>query len=350
MARPDLSQHGAENSTNYQAGNDIHVHGLSLQEARTVAIDVFRANARELAGIAQAVAAQRAEELTSAYLSKLESDRPERVNELATPDMQNMLFEAQKEYARSGEEDLREALVDLLSARSEESERNLRTLALNEAIISAPKLTEQQRRAIAWIFYLRYSRSLDVQTPEGLYGEIRPVVDALGVNVPRSSADYQHIEYVGAGSAGVGLSTFGKSVAAGHEGLFTKGFMAVDVKPDLLVALRENHLVGGALRDANRLQLSAGSEFDLTRLVESAGMSDRLPEIRVLMGKGRMSDDEIADEVVRYIPEIQLLRETWDSNEAQLKSLNLTSVGIALGHAYWSRFTGNKASLKRWLP
>lgn len=149
MIRPHQSQDGGESSTNFQAGQDIHVHGLTLDEARVVALDVFRSNALELQGIAQSVAVSRAEQLTNEFLGKLESEMPHQAQKLADPDVQSVLFEAQKEYARSGEADLREALVDLLTARAVEDERTLRTLALNEAISAAPKLTEQQRRAIA---------------------------------------------------------------------------------------------------------------------------------------------------------------------------------------------------------
>ncbi|WP_374107834.1 LPO_1073/Vpar_1526 family protein [Microbacterium sp. Au-Mic1] len=346
----DQAQEGGDNSTNYQAGKDIHVHGLTIDEARVVALDVFRSNAIELAGVAQALAVARAERLTDEFLAKLEREIPARVGQLADPDVQSVVFQAQKEIARSGEEDLRTALVDLLAARVGEEERNLRALALNEAIASAPKLTEEQRRAVAWVFYLKYSRALDVGTPDAFYSRLTRESSALGVDVPKGQADYQHIEYVGAGSLSIATTSFGKGIMSGVEGLFTNGFAETDIDPALLEELRTHNFVTPALRDANRLQLALLGDEDLENRGAELGLAARLPELRNVVSLGRMSESDVSDEVVAKVPGIAALRDAWDDNQTGLQSMKLTSVGLALGHAYWTRLTGADAPLSIWLP
>jgi hypothetical protein len=348
--RPNLEQNSAENSTNFQAGQDIHVHGLTLEEARTVALDVYRSNALELQGIAQAVAVSRAEQLTNEFLNKLEHDLPDQTDKLADPDVQNVLFEAQKEFARSGEDDLKAALVDLLTARTQEDKRNLRTLALNEAIASAPKLTEEQRRAIAWIFYLRYTRDTGSRDPEQFFDQVKGVVNAIGVDLPSGQADYQHIEYVGAGSISMGKVSLGASLLSGDEGLFTNGFDETSVDPALMLRLRENGLVIPAIRNPARVQLALLSEEDLVDILAKSGLDGEMGSINPLMSNGRMTDVEVADEAVARIPEIAPLRTIWDAQQGAIGSMTLTSVGIAIGHAYWSRLTGRAPSLSIWLP
>ena len=81
---------------------------------RSVALDVFRANFLELQGVAADVASERAVAITESFLAQLQARAPEYVQSAADPDMQRAIFSAQREFACSGEQDLEEALVDLL--------------------------------------------------------------------------------------------------------------------------------------------------------------------------------------------------------------------------------------------
>lgn len=350
IGKRDQAQEAGDNSINYQAGKDIHVHGLSIDEARTVALDVFRSNALELAGVAQTLAVARAEQLTNEFLTKLETEIPERVDQLADPDVQSVVFQAQKEFARSGEDDLRVALVDLLAARVGEDDRNLRTLALNEAIASAPKLTEKQRRAIAWVFYLRYTRPTNLGTPEDYYSRLSKEVPALGVALPAGHADYQHIEYVGAGSLSIASYSFFQGITSGVEGLYTNGFAETDVDAALLTELQACRFVIPALRDASRLQLNLLADEELEERATAVGLEARIDDLKNVVSLGRMPEADVSNEVVARVPELATLRDAWENDQTGLRSLTLTSVGLALGHAYWTRSTGSNASLKNWLP
>lgn len=348
--RPNQDQVGGESSTNYQAGQDIHIHGLTITEARAVALDVFRSNALELSGIARTVASARAEELTNEFLRKIETDMPERASKLADPDVQSVLFDAQKEFARSGEEDLKVALVELLAARSREGERNLRTLALNEAIVSAAKLTEAQRRSIAWIFYLRYTRDADSSDSDAYFAQVKMIAESLGVDIPSGRADYQHIEYVGAGSIGLTELSFGRGLLTGVEGLFTQGFDPAEVDAVVLERLQKNGLVVQAARNADHLRLDLVAAEELgAKLVEWNLTADG-EEIKAIMSIGRLTDVEVADEAIAIIPELSTLRSVWDAERSAIRSVSLTSVGIAIGHAYWSRLTDIDVPLAVWLP
>lgn len=350
IGKRDQAQEAGDNSINYQAGKDIHVYGLSIDEARTVALDVFRSNALELAGVSQTLAVARAEQLTNEFLTKLETEIPERVDQLADPDVQGVVFQAQKEFARSGEDDLRVALVDLLAARVGEDDRNLRTLALNEAIASAPKLTEKQRRAIAWVFYMRYARPTNLGTPEDYYSRLSKEVPALGVVLPTGHADYQHIEYVGAGSLSIASYSFAQGIMSGVEGLYTNGFAETDVGADLLTELKACRFVVPALRDSSRLQLNLLAHQDLEERATAVGLEARIQDLRNVISLGRMTESDVSDEVVARVPEFATLRDAWENDQTGLRTVTLTSVGLALGHAYWSRLTGSNASLKIWLP
>lgn len=348
MGKPAQDQTGGEFSTNVQAARDAHFHGLTYEEARQVALDVFRTNALELRGIAQDIASARAEQITNEFLQTLTESQPTSSNSLQDPDMQHALFQAQKEFARSGEDDLKVALVDLLAERAGQTERDLRTLALNEAIESAPKLTERQRRAVAWIFYLRYTRDIASGKPDLFYARFNQAVDALGVDLPTRHADFQHMEYVGVGTVSLSQIDFGAAVRSGSEGLFCNGFESTEVDDELRKKLVSANLLTKSLRNPLKLQLNHLAEENLSEAVEKAGLTSELEEIKSLFTQWQLSDDEVANEATEQNPAVSTLRAAWDSDSG-FRNMTLTSVGLALGHAYWSRLTGDSSPLSIWL-
>jgi hypothetical protein len=60
----DQTQEAGSNSTNIQAGSIMVYQGISVTEARQIALDVFRANILDLAGEANDIARRRARQVT----------------------------------------------------------------------------------------------------------------------------------------------------------------------------------------------------------------------------------------------------------------------------------------------
>ncbi|MBF4621504.1 LPO_1073/Vpar_1526 family protein [Clavibacter sp. VKM Ac-2542] len=325
------------------------MHGLSLSDTRQVALDVFRANSVELQGIAQTIAVARAEQLTQEFLERLFANDAHGGARLADPDMQNVLFTAQKEFARSGEVDLKEALIALLSSRASLPERDLQTLALNEAIVSAPKLTEAQRRALAWIFFLKHTRITGASDVDSFYQSLSESTNALGVDVPIRRADYQHMEYVGVGAIGLTAVSFGSALLSDQEPLFTTGFSEAAVAPPLFSKLRDAGLLMTCRRNIANFQIDVRTETHLKECIESAGLNEDLAAIQQLSKEGRMTDEAVGAEAITRVPALQPFASLWNAESDGINNVNLTSVGIALGHAYWSRLTGSEAPLSLWL-
>lgn len=349
MSKNNQEQNSGNASTNLQARRDIHFHGITYSDAREIALDVFKSNALELAGIAKEVALNRVNDFTDEFLTFLHTANPDKVSKLADPDMQYVLFEAQKEYARAGEEDLKTALVNLLNERANQDGRDLRTIALNEAISSVPKLTENQRRAIAWVFYLRHTRIISATTTDDYFSVLGGAVNALGTNVSDRRADYQHIEYVGAGTISFSPINLGSAIRFGSEGLFTNGFPRSEIKEELLEDLEEAGLIKSCPRNRENIQIDFLAEEDLPKIVREAGLEDRLDEIEPLITLGSLPDTEVLKEATDRLPSLSELEKIWNSNKTGLQNLTLTSVGLALGHAYWTRLTGNLSPLSIWL-
>jgi len=156
-------QTGGDHSVNIQAGAIIQ-HGLSATEVRQIALDVYRANFERLSGIAAEVATARAEHLVERFLSELQVQNPDGLNQANDPDMQIALLTAEREYARSGSADLADVLVDLLVERTKESGQTLRQIVLNESIGVVSKLTKGQLAALSVLFCLIDARYMELNT------------------------------------------------------------------------------------------------------------------------------------------------------------------------------------------
>lgn len=347
LRRQELT--AGDDSTVYQAAGDIHQHqhGPSFTEMRQVALDVYRANALELRGIAEDTANARAERITNEYLTRLMIESPSSTPNLADPDVQNVMFEAQKAFARSGEEDLETVLVDLLTDRTTETQRSLRTLVLNEAITAAPKLTSSQRRIIALIFLLRYTKVTSPTALQFMAYYVRRNIMALGRDLSHSPQDIQHLEYVGVASSTLAEVDFGTALVSGSEGLFTRGF-SVDVVPQ---HIRESPqfeaLLVPCTRTPEHLQVAGRGDDDIPDLAEKLGVPEWTEELTTLAKNGRMQPHEVVEEAARFEPGITAVAEAW--GKRQYAGLTLTSVGIAIGHSQWKRVTGDKAPLSTWL-
>jgi hypothetical protein len=208
-------QEAGDESTKVQVAGDVVYHGPSIDEVREIALDVFRNNFVELGRTAADIARGRAERLTDEFLVELARRVPAGFQAASDPDMQRALFNAQSEYACCGESDLQNALVDLLVDRAAETGRGTRTVVLNEAITSAPKLTTAQRRAIAVCFMTKYTGWRGPLNLDHFYAlDVCQNILRLADELPRHQSAYQHIEYVGAGSVGIGQTSLGQALLA----------------------------------------------------------------------------------------------------------------------------------------
>ncbi|MFK0085443.1 LPO_1073/Vpar_1526 family protein [Glutamicibacter sp. NPDC090743] len=344
---PKQEQTSGEGAVNYQAGGDIIVQ-TDLKHMREIALAVYKENALELRGIAEDIAYARADKLTSEFLERINEENPQAAGALSDPDMQSVLFDAQTQFARSGEDDLGEVLVDLLTDRASQDSRTLRTLALNEAIHSAPKLTEQQRRVIGLVFILRYSRYTAAGNAKMLYdGYLKPSVVALANGLPDKEVDYQHIEYVGAGTLSFGEFGFGQMIRGGYGGLFTNGFDDGEIPTEWDRSQWQMYGIRPALRDPSKFQVNVVSKNEIDGLEVVKNKPEITGELKRLCETGLMSDEDIVKELGSLDATITAFAKQWDDSPA--KRLTLTSVGIAIGHAYWRRITSGDAPLSIWL-
>ncbi len=346
----DQDQIVGEGGLAVQAGGNVTVTavGLTLAEARTVAMDVAKATFYELSGAAKETAAARVEEITERVLAKLLKDYPEGLQKAIDPDFQYALFSVQKEFARNGDKDLGDLLVDLLVDRSKQDQRDILQIVLNESINTAPKLTEQHLAALAVIFLLRYTRNNGVGNHD-LFGKyLDEHVKPFASKLPRSNAAYQHLDFTGCGSISISSAILESILGSTYQGQFLNGFESAEIESKGISIGRDARFFIPCLNDATKTQVRANSQSGLEELFDTYNIKEEdRGKILELFNVAKFGDDEIREKVIEIRPYMKEVFDCWSSTP--MKNFTLTSVGMAIGHANIKRLVGEFASLAIWI-
>ena len=279
MLSKDQEQNVAQGSTAIQAGGNVTITktGLTYADVRDVALDVFRANFYELAGVAKETAKARAEEITDEFLSKLRKEHPVGLEKSNDPDFQYALFTVQKEYARNGDKDLGELLVDLLVDRSKQEQRDILQIVLNESLNTAPKLTENQLAVLAVVFLFKYTQNFNVGNHQMLAQYLDKHVAPFASKVVKNMACYQHLEFSGCGAMGLGEITLESIFGSTYQGQFLKGFDEKEVTDRGVSIGLDTRFFIPCLNDSSKVQVRANSKELLDKVFEVHGI---VPEDR----------------------------------------------------------------------
>lgn len=350
MLNKDQSQDVGNSATAIQAGGSVTVInvGVSSSEARAIALDVAKATFYELSGAAKEVANIRVEEITDQVIKKLEKDFPAGLQKANDPDFQYALFTVQKEYARNGDKDLGDLLVDLLVDRSKQDQRDILQIVLNESLSTAPKLTDTHLAALAVIFLFKYTQHYGVGNHESfgdyLDKHLLPFVSKLTKN----QAGYQHLQFSGCGSTGLAGNSLEGILGTTYQGQFLKGFDQSEIESRAISVGLDSRFFISCLNDPTKLQVKANSKEILEKHLDTQGLSpEDTAKILQLFDLGKMSEPEIKETLIAIRPYMAEVIEIWSNSPMQ--TFTLTSVGMAIGHANIKRLIGEFASLSIWI-
>jgi hypothetical protein len=342
------SQKGGDGSTNIQAGELTVVQGMTYPEVKEVALDVFKSNFYQLAGEAKEVAAERAEQITEDFLNKLKNENPDGFTKAQDPDFQHALFTVQKEYARNGDEELGDLLVDLLVDRSKQEKRNILQIVLNESLSVAPKLTDDQLAALAIIFFTKYTQNQGIGNHEMLANSFDKFAKPFASKLSKKQACYQHLEFSGCGSISIGANSLPSIYGRRYQGLFLKGFDKEEIeKRDISIGHDPRFFIP-CLNDDEKIQVGANRLEGLSEHMDEQNIpQEDKGKITALFNLNKMNDNEIKDKIVEISPYMSDVFEIWSTSP--LQNFNLTSVGIAIGHANIKRLVGEFSDLSIWI-
>ena len=343
------TQKAEENAIAVMAGNDvnIHHHGMTYADARDIARDVYRADFAHLTAHAVETAKARTEKIIDDFLRKLEAQNPAGVQQASDPDFQIALYGIQRDYARTGDDDLGTLLVDLLVDRSKAVTRDLRQIVLNESLETARKLTREQVASLSLIFLLRYTQSLQVVSIDTFGQYLDALIQPLSDGFKTSQASVQHMEFSGCGAISAFSFLIEQSFLEHYRALFSHGIdgdeaLRISGNPDYRSFLMKS------LRDPSKLQLNTLNQGVFDELAPSKKLTPtEIGFLKSLGSQNLFSHAEVRTEVVKLRPFMEQVFAAWDSTP--LPNFTLTSVGIAIGHANLKRFVPDFGDLSIWI-
>ena len=203
---------GGENSTVNQAGGDVKVsttinYGMGYTETKDLFMDLFHIEFTKLGKDVEHLINERAEKIVVDYLNKLVQEDPNLIQNTKNPDIRYDIIEAQKAYARLGDQEMADLLVKILVERTKSTENTFKNIALNESLSVIPKLTSKQIDVIILIYLVRYYSFVpEFKMPFDFY--YQTLVNFLAVEIPNSEMFYQHLQYSGCLSISIGSSSF----------------------------------------------------------------------------------------------------------------------------------------------
>lgn len=186
-------------------------------------LSVGRSNLVEMQGLAKQIVDERLESFTDRFVQSVEARAPDALQTVQDPDVQYTLFPAQRDYARSGAENLGETLIEILVARCAEKTGSLRAIVLNEAASTVGRLTPGQINALTCHWLVTRVRDQGMQNLEGLMSWLRTNLVPATVDLPSHRAAYEHLSYCGCAQIQITETSLGNVWVKMYPGLFARG-------------------------------------------------------------------------------------------------------------------------------
>jgi hypothetical protein len=342
------NQEGGENSNNIQGQLITINQGITYQDAKDIALDVFKANYLELAAKAADTAKQRAEELIDDFLRKMKERNPQAINSMENPGMQYAIFTAQKEYAKTGDKDLSDILVDILVDRAAQEERNLKQIVLDESLSIVPKLTLSQMDSLTIIFMLSYASYSGITSLPLLKQWLEEHISPFTSLLSKEDSLYQHLEFTACASIGFGWNNIEELILKRYKGIFCKGFTKEQFETTGIQIDKYPSIIIPCLEDNSKFKLAAIDDEAFQKIAKKSCVQEaEINKLKPLMDNYQMNATEVKDFLKQQGDFMNSLFEVWDNSP--LKSVTLTSVGIAVAIANLRRKTDITADLGIWI-
>ena len=179
----EITQKSAPASNSTQIG--VQYVGMTPEQAAKQTIDLFMDNFPKLQSLAKETAELRATELCNEILKKLEEKQVKDFTPSTQPDVQFVLYEAQKNYARFGEKEVMKILTELIANRIQNDDKGHFKRIVDNAVTVACELSSTQLDCLSTLFMLtkvRFSNIITIEDLKEFFNYISSVFDLENIN------------------------------------------------------------------------------------------------------------------------------------------------------------------------
>jgi len=347
---PSLKISNKAKDAKTQVGQIIVNQGLSYSDAKDLIISVVDQKMITFKDEAKTTFDQRTGEFKKLLSEKIR-DLPEKeMGKLRDPDTQIALLEAASISGRKSNDELRNLLANLVVSRiknDSSGKEELKNIVYNEAISTVSKLTIDQLKVIALCYLLRYTSYGGIISWETFNNYLNTHIKPF-MGFKNSNAQFQHIEYAGCGSIGIGSWNLIEIYRQQYSFLFLN--LIEKEKIDGLNLPKE------ILAEIIKLDPGEGKYFISVRnkiILEKYLNNKHLTEettkqFSALYEQSIKSPDEVKKKIQDETDIGKEFIELSDGN-ANILHLSLTSVGIAIGASYFEQTVGEKINIDIWI-
>lgn len=186
-----VEQKAAIGSQTTQIATQNNYYGLTPKEACDLATQIFYENFPKLQEAALEIAKNRVDELMSEIAIKIEKKKLKDMTPFGDPDVQYVMFEGQKNYARFGTKDMLCIISELVVERiTYHHEKICLKVAIDKAIEIVSLLTEEQLDVLSLLFLSCRVLYKDIHTLQELNDHLSEISSAFAM------ADFSSLSYL----------------------------------------------------------------------------------------------------------------------------------------------------------
>lgn len=338
------------NSTAIQASGDVHiVSGMSAEQMIQI-ISTISNHVERLTSEARTIVDERLERFQEKLLRQFSPGSGGRMEAFSDPDFQASVYEAQKSFARSGDEELGKVLADLIRERSKQHDRTRRTLVLNDAIAKAGSLTTQDFNALALIFVLHSVFGPHIGNINSIGQHYKALLDDIVTDLPQQELAYRYLAAHNCVTIGMfaGDDVFAR-IESSYPHILTKGVTEEELKecmPDIYHPQISSVSIQSPF-DPDLIVLRDSSKANFERIGGLIGAPEFFDQYVAKAKNRRITQDEFLAAIDDGRRTIEAAIEAWDGKIPS--TTTLTSLGIVLAHARLSEGQSFNADLGIWI-
>ena len=185
----EVNQKAAPGSNATQIGQQINNYGMTPEQAFQIVMDLFNQNFPKLQALAKETAEKRANEFCQEVIQKIVNNGIQDFSSLADPDVQYILYEAQKNYARFGTSEMLSTLTELIAKRVVHDNEFILKVTIDKAVEIASLLSPEQLNYLSLLFMCTRTSTTSIKTLESLEKYLKGLVAIVGI-VDFSYSDY----------------------------------------------------------------------------------------------------------------------------------------------------------------
>lgn len=336
-----------------QASGDVNYSGGISPGQMIEIIDAISRQVQAFSAEAQNRLEDRLREFKESVIDKIATETPESAASFADPDFQHALMQAQTSYGRSDDEDLHQVLVDLVVQRSKQAKRNRLTLTLNDAIVTAASLTQEEFSILAFMFAMQDVKNIGVGDMRGVATHLSSLLNPLVDQIPDAPVAYSYLEAHGcvSGTSGFVLGPSAMEIIKNnYPEMVTRGLPSEELRSLISVSdtVKFDELLRESSFDPSLKILVPGNPYSLNQLQNNLAIAAPFTDAYTAGAKANLPDDaDLIAKLEGLEPSLRRATELYD--KTPMRAARLTPVGMALGHAHLTKTAQLTADLSIWI-